>query len=252
MTIATKAALVLAVAVVTSLGITRNARAQLATFDGTNLIQNTTTAIKTVQQVRELINQGKQLNDQINNQLKQIQSLDPHTLNDLMNLVDQSRLSYAQLTNNVDGIKYSLGQVDSSFKSAFPRDRDMKRARYSDFDPMYAGWQGETLAAAQTAYRAQSSLITVEDNAKATKRILDASPGADGEVRQLQLVLQMLGQMTSQLNSVIQTLDTNGRVLASMAAGSASEKIMVRERKSRRIDGYTNPGAPPRKLQKLP
>ena len=50
----------------------------------------------------------------------------------------------------------------------------------------------------------------------------------------------------------MQNLTTMGRVLSNWAASSVGEKMLGRESKQRRIEGYTNRGKPARVLNTLP
>ena len=72
------------------------------------------------------------------------------------------------------------------------------------------------------AQRSQSNLSTIQSNTDQATAILANSSGADGVVAQLQAINQMLGIISSQMNSLISVLDTTGRVTADMAATLAS------------------------------
>jgi conjugal transfer/entry exclusion protein len=82
--------------------------------------------------------------------------------------------------------------------------------------------------------------------------ILKQSQGAQGALEQLQLVNQSLAKIHDRLGTVIEVLATGQRVTSSLAASGANERLMTREGKLRRLEGYTNRGAPSRVLPKLP
>jgi len=71
-------------------------------------------------------------------------------------------------------------------------------------------------------------------------------------VRQLQLANQQLALIHQELGNLVQTLTTASRVNANMAAASSGEKMLIREAKARRRDGYTNMGRPAKALKRLP
>ncbi len=56
----------------------------------------------------------------------------------------------------------------------------------------------------------------------------------------------------ARLGELVQNIATMGRITANMAASSAGEKLLLREAKLRRRDGYTNRGQPSRVLNRLP
>jgi conjugal transfer/entry exclusion protein len=92
----------------------------------------------------------------------------------------------------------------------------------------------------------------VESNNRAVADILTQASSANGEIRQLQLINQQLGLIHARLGDVVQNIATMGRITANMAASSAGEKLLLREAKLRRRDGYTSRGRPSRTLNRLP
>jgi type IV secretion system protein TrbJ len=236
-------------AIVGACGLARPARADL--FGGDVAVLTGILA--------EAINQDIQLKTQIDNLQRQVEfarqnvkQLDPTSFNSLTSFYNQSKLSYAQLKNDLQQIDYTMQGVNANFHKVFPQGKDFKNARYSDYDPLYAGWQNEIGASAYTAMRAQTTLSTLEANSQAAQQILQNSRASNGQLQQMQAVVQMLAVMQGQLNTLVQTLSTGNRVVASMAAGSANEKQAVRERKRRRTEGYTNAGKPATRLNRLP
>jgi conjugal transfer/entry exclusion protein len=95
-------------------------------------------------------------------------------------------------------------------------------------------------------------MLLVESNNQAIATILSQSSSANGEVRQLQLINQQLALIHARLGDLVQNIATMGRITANMAASSAGEKLLLREAKVRRRDGYTNRGRPSRTLNRLP
>lgn len=232
--------------VVAASGVCHRAQAQVAVLDGSNLVQTTATALSTAQMVSNTI-------QQINLMRQTLETVNPTTFAGLQTLLNQSQLTYRTLTNNVTALGFALQTVNNSFDAIFPRDKNAwHAARYSDYDRYYGGWNAEITASAKLAARAQSSIMVVEGNNQAIANILSQSAAASGEVRQLQLINQQLALIHGRLGDLVQNIATMGRITATMAASSAGEKLLVREAKLRRRDGYTNRGQAPRVLNRLP
>jgi P-type conjugative transfer protein TrbJ len=224
----------------------RPAGAQLAVLDGTNLVQTTSTAVSTARTVENMI-------QQVGLMRQTLQTVNPTSFYGVESLINQGQMTYLTLTNNVASLGFALGNVNSSFDRLFPKDKNTWHgARYSDYDNYYTGWNSEITGSAKMAERAQSTVLLVEANNRAVANILSQSTTANGEVRQLQLINQQLALIHARLGDLVQNIATMGRVTANMAASSAGEKLLLREAKLRRRDGYTNRGAPSRTLNRLP
>jgi P-type conjugative transfer protein TrbJ len=231
----------------------RPAHAQWAVADATNLIQNTTTALKTAQTVVNTLQQIELMKQQIQNELQTLKSIDPTTIAGLEQLISASQMTYSMIEDDASVIKYNIADVNRGFTKLFPKSQSQwKSVRYSDFNGYYDGWNGEITSSALAASRAQASLVTLDANNRAVQVILQNSRDATGEVRQLQLVNQQLAVIHGELGSLVQNLTTMSRVLSNWAASSAGEDMMARERSHRRIDGYTSRGKPSNALTKLP
>jgi P-type conjugative transfer protein TrbJ len=228
------------------MGAARSARAQWAVVDATNLVQTTSTALNTLHTVENMIQQVKLMQ-------QTLQSLDPTSFSGLQNLIGQGQLSYQILRGDINALGFALTDVNNGFDRLFPKDKSSwGKARYSDYDGYYTGWNAEITASAKVAARAQSTVLQIEANNRSISDILSQSSSANGEVRQLQLINQQLAMIHARLGDLIQNIATMGRVTANMAASSAGEKLLLREAKQRRRDGYTSRGQPARVLNKLP
>jgi len=226
--------------------VARPARAQFAVIDATNIVQTTATALSTAKTVENMI-------QQVSLMRQTLKSLDPTSFSGLQSLMNQGQVTYQSLSSDVNALGFALRDVNSNFDRLFPKDKTAwQGAHYADYDNYYAGWNSEITASAKLAARAQSTLLQVETNNRSISDILSQSSGAEGEIRQLQLVNQQLALIHSRLGDLVQNIATLGRITADMAASSAGEKLLLREAKHRRRDGYTNRGAPPRALTRLP
>ena len=239
--------------VVALLGLGGSARAQWAVVDAGNIAQSVLTAANTAKTVANTLEQIELMKTQIQNQLQTLKSLDPTSFSSLMNLLDQGNLTYAMIRTDVASLGFSVQQVNRDFDGLFPGDKSKWHGvRYSDYDNYYSRWNTELTASAKAADRAQSRIEMVERNNQTIADILSRAQTATGEVRQLQLINQQLALIHARLGDLVQNISATGRIASNMAASSAGEKLLLREAKLRRREGYTNRGQPARTLNRLP
>lgn len=246
--------LLLSCAVVVALvGLGAAARAQWAVVDAGNIAQSVLTAANTAKTVANTLQQIEQMKTQIQNQLQTLKSIDPTSFNSVTNLIGQGKLTYAMIRSDVDSLGFSVQDINRDFDGLFPKDRSKwHTVNYSDYDNYYSRWNTELTASAKASDRAQSSIELVEKNNQAIADILSRAQSATGEVRQLQLINQQLALIHARLGDLVQNIAAMGRITSNMAASSAGEKLLLREAKLRRRDGYTSRGQPPRTLNRLP
>lgn len=241
------------IAVCVGTGCAGVAQAQWAVIDAGNIVQTTATAASTLQTMYNTYTQIDKLTEQIDNERQTLESLDPRSITGLKQLLDEGQITYRMLSTDLNAIGYSVKDVNNNFSRLFPKDQTQWKAmKYSDFDGRYDGWHREITSASLAATRAQTSVAALDRNNKSIIDILEASKGAAGEVRQLQLVNQQLALIHAALISVVQNLATTGRVMTDMAAASVGEKMANREAARRRTENYTSRGAPPQRLQRFP
>lgn len=235
------------------LGAARAVRAQFAVIDASNIAQSIKTVLNTAQTVSNTYTQIQNQKTQIENELQTLKSIDPRTFSSLMTLIDQGKLTYGMIQNDIDSMGFTVQQINRDFDGLFPKDKTKwKNVKYSDYDTYYTRWNTELTASSKSADRAQASIEFIERNNAAIASILSQAQGANGEVRQLQLINQQLALIHSRLGDLVQNIATMGRIASNMAASSAGEKLLLREAKLRRRDGYTSRGAPARVLNRLP
>jgi type IV secretion system protein TrbJ len=227
-------------------GGARSARAQWAVIDASNLAQTTSTALSAMHTLETMVEQATMMK-------QALQSMAPTSFSGLQTLLDEGQLAYQTMRGDVDALGFALSDVSSGFDRLFPNDRSSwTEARYSDYDGYYTSWNAEITASAKIAERAQSTVLLIEGNNRRAASILHESSAAAGQVRQLQLINQQLALIHARLGDLIQNIATLARVTSNMAASSAGEKLLLREAKRRRRDGYTSRGQPARVLDMLP
>lgn len=243
----------IALVVLGALAVPRRGHAQFAVVDAGNIAQSILTAANTARTAANTLEQLQQMKMQVQYQLQALQSIDPRTLNGILALIDQSNLTYAMIRSDVGSLGFTVQEINRDFDGLFPRDKTKwQSVRYSDYDTYYTRWNSEITASSKSADRAQASVEFVENNNRAVADILAKAQVATGEVRQLQLINQQLALIHQELGALVQNLATAGRVNANMAASAAGEKMLTREAKLRRRDGYTNLGRPAQTLHHLP
>jgi conjugal transfer/entry exclusion protein len=221
--------------------IPRSARAQ---FGGDVVVLGTILA--------ELIKQTADMITQIGLLEQALSRLDGLSFDVLRGLLIDAQPGYDALVEDVESIGYRLDSVNRGFRKVFPSTTDLKSVRYADLDPLVGRWQDEIQASALVAARAQSNITWLKQRSDEAANILSRSASADGQIAQLQAVVQMLVVMQAQTVGMAQSIDAAGRVTTNMAATSAAEKQLSRERKRRNLANYTYRGSPVIVLDKLP
>jgi P-type conjugative transfer protein TrbJ len=200
-----------------------------------------------------LANQLEQLQSEVRYTEQTLRQLDPTSFSGLLNTFDTLRWSYQSLAGQVQTISFTANHVQSDFNRMFPKDKAAwKRVGSSDFDSHYATWQTEISNSALVAMSAETQIDLLKRQNDVMMDILRQSQGANGELRQLQLINQSLAKIHDRLGTMVEVMATGQRVTAALAATMSGEKLMIRESKQRRLEGYTNRGKPARVLNKLP
>ena len=193
--------------------------------------------------ITQVVNLGSMLTQivmEVNMMKTMLTGLESGSFEGLANFLTTFARSYNQLTSGVNAMSYRMHAIDSEFKQLYPT--DTRSVAFEQHAQYYNNWNQEVLSAAQIASRQQTVIETLDDTATKLKDILDQSRSASGEVAQLQLIVQTLGMMHTQLTSIDQTLATTGRVLSDMAATSASGGQLSLSKKANSLSGYTDKG----------
>jgi conjugal transfer/entry exclusion protein len=159
-------------------------------------------------------------------------------------LLEGTQASYANLLGNLQTIGYTITAVNAAYGNTFPNTDSFQAMPSTQFPTTDSGWQNEILASSEIAARSQSSLADTQTLTEAATQILQATGSSDSEVGQLQLILQMLGVVQSQMTMLVQNLTTTGRALVETGAATASERQLSTEQKRRNRLNYTSRGNP--------
>jgi uncharacterized protein YukE len=231
----------------------RAAPARADLFGG-DLVQLAAILVELLSQGATLVSQLNQLEAQVRYTRQTIEALkDVSSFGDLVAFYHAARFNYDSLVYDVNALTYSAQWVTNDFRRLFPKNQSAwQGVPASDFGRRYDAWNEELTSSALVASRAQGQIMHIQQMSAAAERALKLSQSEAGEVRQLQAIAQILGVMQSQLGTIIQLISTASRVTSNMAATTAGKEMLLQERKRRRLDGYKNPGKPPKVLTRLP
>ena len=237
-------------AVAAALGLVATPRAVQADLFGGDDVILSGILTQAIMQVVDLAQTLSNIEMQVQMMQTMLGSLDPKSFMAVLHLINDVTYSYRNVVSGISSVGYTLKGVNTAFQSTFPS--KVAAVPFANFGGLYAQWQTEVLASAQVAERAQSVISDWQENADAAAAILAQSQSAQGEIGQLQSVVQMLGVLHNESNSLLQTLGTTGRVLSSASAASASEHQLSLEKKRRNLSNYTFRGAPVKVPNRMP
>jgi P-type conjugative transfer protein TrbJ len=244
---------ILAAAVAACLLAPPTPRTARADIFGGDVVELAAILSELLSQGLQLANQIEQLQTQIRYTEQTLKQLDPTSFSGLVNTFNTLRWNYQSIAGQVQTIGFTASHVQADFNRMFPKDKTAWRSvPSSDFDGRYASWQTEISNSSLVAMSAQTQIDLLKRQNDVMMDILRQSQGANGELRQLQLINQSLAKIHDRLGTVVEVLATSQRVTAALAASGSGEKLMIRESKQRRLDGYTNRGRPSRVLNRLP
>jgi conjugal transfer/entry exclusion protein len=228
-----------AAALFTALAVTVPANAQVSSDAG--LI------VQLIAQEQQAVGQLKMILSTLQGQVQLIQQFvqgQPQgELDAVSGILQGTQANYASLVGNLQTIGYTLGAVNADYTTTFPNATAAQGIAPSNYATLESNWQQEILASSEIAARSQSSISETEALTQAAAQIMAYVGGTDSAVGQLQLVVQMLGVVQSQMTMLVQNLATTGRAMVDTGAATASERNISTERKRRNRINYTSRGA---------
>ena len=184
----------LAAAVAASLCIAPTAQAQWIVLDPTNLVQNTLTAIRELEQIHNQIKQLQNEAKMLENQARNLASLP-------FNVVSRLRANLAltqRLIDQAKGLAYDLAKMDRDFARLYP---EQYTATISG-DQMYRDGQERwknTLNGLQTAMQMQAQATkNLNDDEGVLADLVDKSQSAVGALQAMQSTNQLLALQAKQ------------------------------------------------------
>lgn len=215
----------LALAVAAFIGVMPAAHAQWVVVDPTNLVQNTLTAVRTLEQIN---NQVRQLQNQAQSLINQARNLESLPFS----VVSQLRTNLAttqQLIAQARGLAFQVQSMDQQFARLYPEQYAATVSGNQMYQDAHQRWQN-TLQGLQTAMRmqAQVSENVAEDESVLTD-LVGRSQSATGALQAMQATNQLLALQAKQSIQAQQLQVTQGRATALELARQAAAVERGRE-----------------------
>lgn len=198
-------------------------------FDAGNFSQTLITATNAVRQVA---NQVQMIQHQVQSIQYQVQSLKTLGQGRFTELAANLNMQLGQLDGmmqTVNGVSYRINAVQGQFRQLFPADSDWSTKPLNQYGDYYRRWSDQIQDASLAAMKSQAVIDNIRRYTADAQAVLAQSQGADGEVRQLQSVNQLLAVLTSQLGDMTLAMTTSARLGASAAAAAQAEQDAQRE-----------------------
>ncbi|PLC50892.1 P-type conjugative transfer protein TrbJ [Pollutimonas subterranea] len=208
-------------------------------FDPSNYTQNTLTAVRTLQQINNQINQLQNEAQMLMNQARNLTSLDFNVVNRLRTTLATSE----RLIGQAQGLTFDVAHMDQAFARLYP---DQYAATVSG-DQMAqdarARWQN-TLDGLHTAMRMQAQASqNLRDDESALADLVGQSQSATGALQAAQATNQLLALQAKQAIQAQQLQITQDRAAALELARQAASTERAREVR-RRFRGDGTPYTP--------
>ena len=196
--------------------------AQWTVIDPSNLIEN---ILSVLEEVEANIN----LATQIENELKSLKLLGSSAFFDIQNILNNNIDDLEALIAAVQGIGYTVDNINTQYDAIFPDNDGWDSEKLSNYPAYAKDWNDQTTSSIKDAMKAQSVLSHIKDTNNNVMSILSEVSGSDGEVRQLQAMNEILGQMSSQLGDITQSLAVTSRMTATALAVDESHRAASRQ-----------------------
>jgi len=215
----------LALVVAAFIGVMPAAHTQWVVVDPTNLVQNTLTAVRTLEQIN---NQVRQLQNQAQSLINQARNLESLPFS----VVSQLRTNLAttqQLIAQARGLAFQVQSMDQQFARLYPEQYAATVSGNQMYQDAHQRWQN-TLQGLQTAMRmqAQVSQNVAEDESVLTD-LVGRSQSATGALQAMQATNQLLALQAKQSIQAQQLQLTQGRATALELARQAAAVERGRE-----------------------
>lgn len=208
-------------------------------LDPTNLVQNTLTAVRTLEQINNQVQQLQNEAQMLSNQARNLASLD-------FSVVNQLRASLArseQLIAEAQGLAYDVQNLDSEFARLYPAEY----ATTVSGDQMYRDARERwayTLDGLHTAMRMQAQVSrNLSDDESALTDLVGQSQSATGALQAMQATNQLLALQAKQSIQAQQLQLTQDRAASLELARQAAASERAREVR-RRFLGEGTPYTP--------
>ena len=208
--------------------------AQWVVIDPTNLVQNTLTAIRTLEQINNQIQQLQNEAQMLINQARNLASLPYSALQQLQQNVGRTQ----QLLQQAQSIAFDVGQIDQAFQQRYGNVALSATDAQLVADAR-ARWE-TTVGSLQDALRVQAGVVgNIDTNRAEMSALVGQSQNATGALQATQAGNQLLALQSQQLSDMIALLSANGRAEALIEAERATAAEQGRVQRER----FLTPGA---------
>jgi len=215
----------LAVAVAALIGAMPVAQAQWVVIDPTNLVQNTMTAIRTLEQINNQIRQLQNEAQSLMNEARNLASLPFNVVNRLRANLDTTR----QLIAQARGLAFDIQNMDQQFAQLYPEQYAASVSGNQMFQDAHQRWQN-TLQGLQTAMRMQAQVSqNLNQDEGVMADLVDQSQSATGALQAMQATNQLLALQAKQSIQTQQLQLTQGRAASLELARQAAAVERGRE-----------------------
>lgn len=208
----------LALAVAALIGVMPAAQAQWAVIDATNLVQNTMTAARTLEQINNQIRQLQNQAQSLMNQARNLASLP-------FNVVGQLRSNLAntqQLITQAQGLAFQVQRMDQQFAQLYPQQYAATVSGNQMYQDAHQRWQN-TLDGLQTTMQMQAQVSqNITADAGVMSDLVGQSQSATGALQAMQATNQLLALQAKQTSESQQLQLTQGRAAALELARQAA------------------------------
>ena len=212
-------------AVAALIGVMPAAQAQWVVVDPTNLVQNTLTAVRTLEQINNQIQQLQNQAQSLINQGRNLASL-PF---DVVNRLRSTLATTQQLITQAQGLAFQVQSMDQQFAQLYPQQYAATVSGNQMYQDAHQRWQN-TLNGLQTTMQmqAQVSQNVTEDEGVLTD-LVGQSQSATGALQAMQATNQLLALQAKQSVQSQQLQLTQGRATALELARQAAAVERGRE-----------------------
>ncbi|WP_027483900.1 P-type conjugative transfer protein TrbJ [Rhodanobacter sp. OR87] len=207
-----------ALAVAGLLGVASTARAQWVVIDPTNLVQNTMTAARTLEQINNQIRQLQNEAQSLMNQSRNLASLP-------FNVASQLRTNLAntqQLIAQAQGLAFQVQGMDQQFAQLYPQQYAATVSGDQMVQDAHQRWQN-TLNGLQTTMQMQAQVSqNITADAGVMSDLVGQSQSATGALQAMQATNQLLALQAKQTSESQQLQLTQGRAAALELARQAA------------------------------
>jgi P-type conjugative transfer protein TrbJ len=216
---------ILTLAVAALIGVMPAAQAQWVVVDPTNLVQNTLTAVRTLEQIN---NQIQQLQNQAQSLINQGRNLASLPFN-VVNRLRSTLASTQQLITQAQGLAFQVQSMDQQFAQLYPQQYAATVSGNQMYQDAHQRWQN-TLNGLQTAMQMQAQVSqNVTDDQSVLTDLVGQSQSATGALQAMQATNQLLALQAKQSIQGQQLQLTQGRAAALELARQAAAVERGRE-----------------------